>query len=104
VAQAKATVGESLEFWPDYGPGPLWRGGSPAELGVLGLSGDLAERLKMFNDAYEEERLPLDGAGDAEYLTAGMGLLAEVRQALSGRFRVIVTEPWWGEQPSDYER
>lgn len=95
---------EPLEFWPDYGSGPLWqRGGAPADLVTLGLSANLAERLRLFNDAYEEDRLPLDGGGDAEYLAAGVRLLAEVREALAGRFLVVVTEPWWGEAPADYE-
>ncbi len=96
---------EPLEFWPDYGPGPLWmRGGTPADPAALGLPIDLAERLQAFNDAYGEERLPLEGGGDADYLATGVRLLAEVRDALAGRFRVVVTEPWWGEAPSDYQR
>jgi hypothetical protein len=27
-------------------------------------------------------------------------LLAETRHALSGSITVVVTEPWWGEEPS----
>lgn len=105
MAQADATTLELLEFWPDYGHGPLWwRRGTPADLDALGLPGDLTQRLKMFNDAYEEQRLPVNGAGDAASLTAGGHLLFEVREALAGRFRVVVTEPWWGEPPLDYER
>jgi regulator of protease activity HflC (stomatin/prohibitin superfamily) len=33
--------------------------------------------------------------------TRGPGLLAEVRQDLAGRYEVVVTEPWWGEPPSE---
>jgi hypothetical protein len=89
-----------LEFWPDYGPGPLWDAhGKALEPQSLGLDADLANRLLAFNAAYEEERVPVDGPGDAEYLAEGTGLLATVRAALNGRFRVIVTEPWWGEEP-----
>lgn len=79
---------ELLEFWPDYGTGPLWlRGGKPADLAALAIPADLG--------SYEEERLPLDGDGDgdAEYLALGVRLLEEVRAALTGKFRVVVTEP-----------
>jgi hypothetical protein len=94
-----------LEYWPDYGAGPLWqKDGVVADLDALSLPGDLAERLHAFNTAYEEDRLPIDGDGDMTYLADGTRLLAEVRAALTGRFRVVVTEPWWGEPPSDYER
>ncbi len=42
-----------LEFWPDYGPGPLWLGnGKAADLDSLGLSIDLVARLRAYNAAY----------------------------------------------------
>jgi hypothetical protein len=105
VTQATDAELPPLEFWPDYGPGPLWqRGGTPADPAALGLPADLVERLRAFNDAYEEERLPVEGGGDPDYLTTGVRLLADVRDALDGRFRVVVTEPWWGEPASEYER
>lgn len=95
----------SLEFWPDYGRGPLWhKTGSPADLASLGLPGDLAERLRAYNSAYDEARLPIEGNGDSAYIAEGERLVAETRAALTGRFRVIVTEPWWGQLPSDEER
>ena len=94
-----------LEFWPDYGPGPLWLGnGKAADLDSLGLSIDLVARLRAYNAAYGEDRLPSDGRGDPYYLEEGKNLLAEAREALAGRYRVVVTEPWWGEAPSDYEK
>jgi len=91
-----------LEFWPDYGPGPLWTaGGEWAEPLALGLPATLAERLSGWNAGYEEHRLPLEGPGDQVYIAAGVRLLADVRQALVGRYRVVTTEPWWGEPPWD---
>lgn len=93
-----------LEFWPDYGPGPLWLKGAPAPLSALNLPADLSDRLQLWNEAYEERLLPSEGDGDPDYLSTGKALLAEVRAALRGRFRVLVTEPWWGEVPSDPER
>lgn len=45
--------------------------------------------------------MPLDGAGDSYYLAEGQSLLAEVRAALGPRYRVVVTEPWWGEPEED---
>jgi hypothetical protein len=91
-----------LEFWPDYGPGPLWDAqGQAVEPHALGLDADLANRLLAFNAAYEEKRRPVDGPGDPDYLAEGSRLLARVRAALGGRFRVIVTEPWWGEEPQE---
>jgi hypothetical protein len=104
VPSSEVSLLPCLEFWPDYGPGPLWHDGSAADLVALGLSGPLASRLTDWNSEYEERRLPVDGPGDPNYLAAGVSLLAQLREALAGRFRVVVTEPWWGEQPSDYER
>lgn len=88
-----------LEFWPDHGPGPLWDGGAPADLAALGLPGPLVERLRAHNANYQEDRLPLDGPGDPEYLAVGAALLREVRIALTGRFTVVATEPWWETRP-----
>ena len=101
MAQDRTRAVEALEFWPDYGPGPLWnRDGKAADLDALRLPGDLAQRLAAFNGSYEEDRLPLEGTGDAGYLAVGLALLAEVREALAGRYRVIVTEPWWEDPPT----
>ncbi|MBM9477735.1 hypothetical protein JL107_14885 [Nakamurella flavida] len=84
-----------LEFWPDHGPGPLWIGGAPADLDALGLPAALVDRLRTWNAGYAEDRLPVDGPGDPHYLGTGVRLLHDVRAALTGRFRVGVTEPWW---------
>lgn len=89
-----------LEFWPDYGPGPLWDRGGPVDLATLEIDGLLAERLAAWNAAYEEHKVPLDGEGDAAWLIEGAELLAEIRAALGNQYRVVVTEPWWGEAPN----
>lgn len=95
------------EWWPDYGSGPLFRvGGGPAGAVVdvrdLGLPGGLASELAAWNSAYEEVKLPTEESmGDVEWLAHGVQLLARTRQALDGRATVIVTEPWWGEEPAD---
>ena len=86
--------GGAVEFWPEHGVGPLWVGGRPADLVVLGLPGPLVRRLGEFAAAYREDRLPVDGPGDAGYLAQGAALLREVRSALPGR-EVVVSEPWW---------
>lgn len=53
-----------LEFWPDYGPGPLWtEDGKPADLRSLGLPSELVEELEFWNGRYAEEKLPVDGNG-----------------------------------------
>lgn len=90
-----------MEFWPDYGPGPLWIGGQAADLDSLGLEAALASALRVWNGDYDEVRIPIEGAGDAAYIATGVALLARVRDALAGRFRVVVTEPWWGEEVFD---
>ncbi len=82
----------TLEFWPDYGPGPLWQGGQAIDLEAFGIPDALAQRLRKFNAAYEEHKIPSEGAGDPAFLAEGRALLGEVRVALAGRFRVSVTE------------
>jgi hypothetical protein len=94
---------ETLEWWPDYGHGPLWkrsgRGCQQIGSGVLDLPIDLAARLAAWNQRYTEDKLPVAGKGDLQWLGQGVQLLAEVRHCLAGRFDVIVTEPWWDEEP-----
>jgi hypothetical protein len=94
---------ETLEWWPDYRGGPLWkasgRGGQQVDSGALGLPPDLAMRLAAWNEQYAEDKLPIAGVGDAEWLQQGLRLLTEVRRSLAGRFVIAVTEPWWGEAP-----
>ena len=95
-----------LELWPDYGHGPLWsrRQNDYVEPTELPLPAALAARLTEWGQRYEEDRLPLDGTGDPAYLAEGERLLAEVRAALGSRYRVVVTEPWWGEPAEDEPR
>jgi hypothetical protein len=101
VSEPGAPPLPALEFWPDYGDGPLWSGGDAVDLDAVGLAADLVARLTAFNEAYQEGRLPLDGPGDLPYLAEGERLLHAVREALDGQYRVLVTEPWWGEEPSE---
>ena len=90
----------TLEFWPDYGPGPLWLDGMAVDLHTLGLPQELACHLEAWNDQYEERKVPLEGAGDVEWLREGMSLLRRTRSALGATYSVVVTEPWWGEEPA----
>jgi hypothetical protein len=88
----------NLEFWPDYGPGPLWSAdGQPADLAALPLGDELRQELVDWNADYREDRIPVEGPGDPDWLREGTLLLGRVRDALSPGFEVAVTEPWWGE-------
>jgi hypothetical protein len=90
-----------LEFWPDYGPGPVWtEDGVAVDLGQLGVEPDLVAEVMAWNGAYSEEKVPVDSSGDAAWLGEGKRLLGEVRSALGAEYRVVVTEPWWGEEPT----
>ena len=90
-----------LEFWPDYGPGPLWTDdGQPVDLSSLGLSRDLVERVAAWNAAYEETKVPIEGTGDDGWLSEGKRLLGAIRDAVGSEYQVVVTEPWWGEEPT----
>ena len=89
-----------LEFWPDYGPGPLWADGKPVDLASLGLDRDLVVEVVAWNASYEESKVPIEGTGDAAWLLEGKRLLDAIRDALSREYRVVVTEPWWGEEPT----
>lgn len=72
-----------LEFWPDCGPGPLWSNeGKPVDLESLGISSELAERVRLWNSQYGENRIPLDGPGDTEWLAEAVGLLCNLRADL----------------------
>lgn len=87
-----------LEFWPEYEGGPLWEGrGEPVDLSTLTLSDDLRACLVRWNAAYSDDKLPVEGGGDTEWLTQGADLLAEVRQALGSEHEVITHEDWWSE-------
>jgi hypothetical protein len=90
-----------LEFWPDYGPGPLWTDdGKPVDPSSLGVGPGLVEKVAAWNAAYEENRVPIDGPGDSAWLRHGRQLLHEIRASLGNEYRVIVTEPWWDEDPN----
>lgn len=88
-----------LEFWPDYGAGPLWtQDGQVADLAQLGLPGGLSSQLLSWNERYAEDKIPLDGDGDADWLAEGRELLARTRAAWRVEHHILVTEPWWGER------
>ena len=87
-----------LEFWPDYGSGPLWtEDGKVADLRSLDLPGELIEELESWNGRYAESKIPVDGNGDRAWLAEGRRLLGCTRDALGPDFEVVVTEPWWGD-------
>lgn len=84
-----------LEFWPDYGPGPLWNdNGQPVEPESLAISPGLAARVRLWNSSYAENKLPLDGPGDAGWLAQGVDLLLQLRRELGDSVDLRVTEPW----------
>lgn len=88
-----------LEFWPEYSGGPLWStDGKTVDLAGLALSSHLIERLVAWNSRYDDSKLSLE-SDDPAWINEGTSLLSEVREALGDAFQVIVTEPWWGEQP-----
>lgn len=72
---------------------PLWLGGVAVEPAVL-LDRDLAARLVRWNDAYADEKLAMDGGGDADWIAEGKELVATVRQELASTHTVVLTEPW----------
>lgn len=88
-----------LEFWPDYGPGPLWADGKAVDLAALPMERGLMERMAAWNAEYSEDKVPIDGPGDEAWLSWGRRLLGGVRTALRDQYQVVVTEPWWGEEP-----
>jgi len=86
---------EELEWWPEYGAALLWRAGSAVRLETLPLDGALRGRLEAWVSQYDDDRLPFDGVGDAEWVRQGQELLAEVRRALADTHFVAAEEPWW---------
>ena len=92
-------VAKTLEFCPEYNAGPLWTSdGRSVDLGSLRIPRGLRERLADWNARYDDSKLPFE-LNDIAWLCEGTGLLAEVRDALTGTYTVIVTEPWWGAAP-----
>lgn len=93
------TVQEVLEFWPEYDGGPIWSpDGRSADLDLLPLSNDLRERLRAWNARYDDANLPFE-QNAVDWLAEGRSLLGEVRAALGEAYEVVVTEPWWREEP-----
>jgi hypothetical protein len=89
-----------LEFWPDYDAGPLWaEDGKAVDLRSLGLPRELIDELTIWNSQYAEEKLPLDGDGDLSWVSEGERLLRRTRDVVGPDISVVVTEPWWGEDP-----
>ena len=68
------------------------------DLAGLALSSDLIGRLVAWNSRYDDSKLAV-GNDDTAWINEGTSLLSEVRAALGDALQVIVTEPWWGEQP-----
>ena len=90
-----------LEFWPDYGSGPLWtEEGQSVDPRSLGLAEELVEQLQEWNGAYAEAKIPTEGHGDPAWLAEGVQLFNRVRTALGPAFEVVVTEPWWEADPT----
>lgn len=87
-----------LEFWPEYNSGPLWSGGASVDLDLLPMSPALRDRLRQWNARYDDSLLPFD-QNDVGWLTEGRILLSELRANLGESFEIVVTEPWWGEEP-----
>lgn len=95
-----ALVAILFEFWPEYNSGPLWsEDGESVELSAHGIPSELKDRLTAWNANYDDSMLPFE-ANDTEWLAVGKALLNDVRLALGDSYEVIVTEPWWGEEPS----
>ena len=89
-----------LEFWPEYNSGPLWSDdGQSIDLDSLPLSSELRDRLRHWNARYDDSLLPFD-QNDTEWLVEGRCLLTDTRASLGESYEVVVTEPWWGEGPS----
>jgi hypothetical protein len=88
-----------LEFWPEYNSGPLWTSaGGSVDLVALPLPAELRVRLQSWNARYDDSKL-LHDQNDEGWLEEGKRLLAETRRALGDAYSVVVTEPWWGEEP-----
>ncbi len=89
-----------LEFWPEEKSGPLFTAdGTTADLSALPISEDLRSALNAWNNEYDDSKLPFE-QNDTTWLERGVTLLSEIRSALGENYDVVVTEPWWGEEPS----
>lgn len=88
---------------PEFGrcnSGPLWLGGRPVTADELHLDELLAEQFAAWNASYDDAKLPMEGPGDAAWLAEGIKRHGAVRAAVSPR-KVLVTEPWWSEDPNE---
>jgi hypothetical protein len=91
-------VKQTLEFWPDYGAGPLWdSAGQAVDPLSLPMSPELGKQVVSWAAKYAEDKIPIDGAGDTAWLEEGRRLLRLVRRALCETHDVVVTEPWWND-------
>ena len=94
-----------LEWWPDYGGQLLHvrtgRGGTPVELDRLPLSTSTVQALRRWVSSYADERLPIEGSGDSDWVDEGVDLLRRCREELQPDYEVVVTEPWWGDPPTE---
>ncbi|MDP9067895.1 MAG: hypothetical protein M3N53_06065 [Actinomycetota bacterium] len=89
----------TFEFWPDYGVhSPLWEKGRNVSLDQLPIADDVRQAIQEWTTNYAEDRLPLEGPGDPDWLAEGQKCLAAIRRSLPDT-EVVVTEPWWGEEP-----
>ncbi len=85
---------EVLEFWPEYQGGPLWAAkGKSVDLSALAIPVELRARGETWSAQYADERLPIDGAGDPEWVSEGVVLLAALRDAWAMATR------WWSPSP-----
>jgi hypothetical protein len=87
-----------LEFWPDYDGGPLWdAAGVTVDVSSLVLPAELEQELGHWNALYDDSKLPIGENKDEAWLEQGRVLLRQLRESLSGRYRVLATEEWWSD-------
>lgn len=102
VARASLAIAQ-LEWWPDYGNELFWlrngRGGERIPIENLRLTPTLQEALRRWIARYDDENL--SAGAESEWIVEGIRLLAASRAELAGRYAIVVTEPYWGEQPSE---
>ena len=95
----------TLEWWPDFGGELLWlrsaNGGSRISMDKVCLSPSFQVAARAWLSKYDDSRLPISGPGDAVWVAEGIQLLDAARSQVSVRYRIVVTEPWWGEPASD---
>lgn len=91
----------TLEWWPDYGGDLLWsrsgEGGRRIAMDEVGLSTSFRQQAEPWLELYDDSKLPIDGSGDADWLATGRRLLTEAGDELTGRYVLVVTEPYWTE-------